>query len=257
MIDVNPSPKGKRSGTTSAIVNGLIDEALLRRRAREPERRYVGMSQLGDECTRRVYYEVTKAPRKAFSGTQLRAFEMGHLYEDRMAEWLKEAGFELLTRDPETGQQFRLSQVNGRISGGIDGGINTGPIIPNLRYPCLWENKALMGKYWREMVKNGVEGATPKYYGQINILMGYFGFLDCMFTSENKDNGDIYTEIIPYNHASAQAASDRGVRVIQAIDIQSEPGRMCSNREFYEAKMCGFIDYCFRDAAEPARRRTK
>lgn len=248
MIDVNPKPKAVRPQKPSEALNALIEAGLQRRRDRQPPRNYVGMSELGDNCLRRVYYNAVKAPRKEFSARQLRAFEVGHLYEALTAEWLREAGFTLLSQDGH-GAQFRVYQADGRLSGGIDGVLTAGPEAFNrlITYPALWENKALAAKWWKEIVRHGLQDAEPKYFGQVNVYMGYFQLQQCLFTAENKDTGEIYCEILPYSLQAAQAASDRGVEVIQAIESGTEPRRLCPTKAYFEVNMCSFADHCFRE----------
>jgi hypothetical protein len=55
------------------------------------------------------------------------SLKIGHILEDVIAVWLKNAGFDLQTHD-ESGEQFGFSQANGRIQSHVDGIINSGPI---------------------------------------------------------------------------------------------------------------------------------
>jgi hypothetical protein len=56
----------------------------------------------------------------------LRIFERGHVMEDCMVAWLRDAGFDLRTRKPD-GEQFGFSVADGRLQGHIDGVIVDGP----------------------------------------------------------------------------------------------------------------------------------
>jgi hypothetical protein len=228
------------------LINGLIDEALERERAAQPERDYIGMSELGDPCLRRVFYNAEKAPRKPFDGAKLRIFETGHVYEAMVARWLRAAGLTLHT-EGEPGWSFESTTANGHIKGHIDGFVSGGPRIPGLPYPFIWENKALGSKWWKLIVKNGLQFQEPKYYGQVQLYMGYFEVHNALFSAVNKDTEEVYWEIVPFDLAEAQRFSDRGVSVIHALDDGVPPERLCPNPTYFEAKWCGYAEHCFRD----------
>lgn len=238
-------PGGKRAPQIGELINSLIDDALERERAAQPERDYIGMSELGDECLRRVFYNAEKAPRKPFDGSKLRIFETGHVYEAMVARWLRAAGFRLaFTED----HQFEASTANGAIKGHIDGYCDDGPHCPSLLYPFIWENKALGSRWWKLIVKNGLQQAEPKYYGQCQLYIAYFEMQNALFSAVNKDTEEVYWEVVKLDLAEAQRFSDRGVAVINALGIGVPPERLCPNATFMQAKWCSFVDYCFRDA---------
>lgn len=249
MLDFNSKTQGRITAQAelSRALNGLIDRALEQERAAQPDRGYVGMSELGDPCLRRVYYNAIGAPRRPLDGAKLRIFEAGHLYESMAARWLRLAGFELVTADSQ-GRQLRVTQADGRISGGIDGLLLSGPSdLPQFFYPALWENKSLKAKWWNIFVKSGVRKAEPKYYGQVQMYMGYFNLEVCLFTAENKDTSEIYPEIIPYDRAEAQRYSDGGVAVIRAIEVGEPPPRIASSAAYFVCEWCDFRDECWRE----------
>ena len=226
-------------------LNHLIDGALEIEHAQQPERDYIGMSELGDECLRRVYYAAVKAPRKPLTGSRLRIFEAGHIYEELAASWLRRAGFELLTHDHQ-GQEFRFT--DGQISGGIDGVLIGGPDLPKLVYPALWENKSLGRKWWTGVVKIGVRLQFPKYYGQAQLYMAHAELPCCLWTAQNKDTCELYAEVIPFDLAEAQRFNDRGVEVVRAMQSGDPPARLCPNNSFFESKFCDFAEHCWKDS---------
>jgi len=232
------TPPGVSAGDQ---INVLIDAALQARRAKEPERKYIGASELGDPCLRRLYYSNTGAPRKPFDGRKLRIFRMGHQFEDMMADWLQAAGFHLVAKN-RAGRQFEFVTGNGRIKGHSDGVLVAGPNIVTLPYPALWENKALGAKYWSQLVKKGLQLYEPKYWAQVHLYMGYFELEICLFTSLNKNTGEVYHEIIRYQAAEAQRYSDVGVSLIRAIDSGRIPNRIAARPDYYTCRMCDFAE---------------
>jgi hypothetical protein len=236
--------------SVSDIVNRYITEALLRRRLEKlatEDRNYLGMSEIGDKCARRVYYYATGVQRQELTGEKLRVFEMGHQFEYMVYEWLTAAGFIIKIRNKQ-GQQFEFSTAGGRIKGHIDGAIAGGPPVQGLVYPALWENKALKAKYWNAIVKHGLDKAEPKYHAQVQQYMGYGGLTNTLFTTINKDTAEIYHCIIPYSLANAQKLSDRGVAILKSIDMKVAPPRISANMDFFICKQCEFRDHCWSSA---------
>lgn len=236
--------------SVSEFVNRHITEALARRRAEKlagEDRNYLGMSEIGDKCMRRVYYNTIGVPRAPLTGEKLRQFEMGHYFEAMVYEWLTAAGFVIKIRNSR-GEQFEFSTANRRIRGHIDGAIVAGPVIPSLMYPALWENKALKAKYWNAIVKHGLDKAEPKYHGQVQQYMAYGNLLNTLFTTINKDTAEIYHCVIPLSIPNAQKLSDRGVSILKAIDMGVPPPRVSANRDYFLCRQCDHAEHCWSTA---------
>ena len=109
MIDFNAS------ASLSGQVTALIDAGMQRARASHGARQYLGASRLGVACERALQYEYAQAPvdpGRETEGRMLRIFERGHVIEDRVADWLRAAGFDLRTRRAD-GEQFGFEAANG------------------------------------------------------------------------------------------------------------------------------------------------
>lgn len=238
-------------------LSGLLDEALVVARGSEPIRDYLGGSRLGEACERRLFYEYSNAavdPGRGFSGKTLRIFDMGHDAEERMAAYLRLAGFQLITHRPDGSQLgFAVAAdpaVHGRyrVRGHIDGVIVDGPDLSRfgVRYPCLWENKALGSKSFAKMRTGGLKVANPVYYAQVQTYMAYLD-LDAnptLWTAIDRDTGDVLPQLVPFDRKAAQEATDRGVRVISAQEAAELP-RIASERTFWVCKFCDFQDRCW------------
>lgn len=256
MIDFNsgsgsiaPSTMPKARIITGEQLTAYIDAGLQRTRTEAPERDYIGASELGDPCLRRVYLNAINAPREPFTGQKLRIFEMGHVFEDMMVGWIKRAGFVLEEIDPDTHKQWEFVTGQGLIKGHSDGILRDGPPVEGLYLPALWENKALKAKGWKEIVKHGVRKAEPKYYAQVALYLAYFKLNYCLFTAINKDTAEIYHEVIPFQLELAQYYSDRGVKLIQALRGGFMPRRIAAERTNMHCRMCDRAEYCWSVAA--------
>ena len=123
MMDFNSS------SSIAGRVTALVDAGLQQARARQSERQYLGASRLGVACERALQFEYAKAPidhGRDTPGRMLRIFERGHVMEDCMVAWLRDAGFALRTRKAD-GEQFGFSVADGRLQGHVDGVVVGGP----------------------------------------------------------------------------------------------------------------------------------
>ena len=146
MIDFNSS------SSISGQITALVDVAMQQARASQSERQYLGASRLGVACERALQFEYARASidhGRDIPGRMLRIFERGHVMEDCMVGWLRDAGFDLRTRKADA-EQFGFSVADGRLQGHVDGVVVGGP--EGFAYPALWECKCLGNKSWSDLV---------------------------------------------------------------------------------------------------------
>ena len=245
MMDFNSS------SSISGQITALVDAGMQQARARQTERQYLGASRLGVACERALQYEFAKAPidhGRGLPGRMLRIFERGHLMEDCMVAWLRDAGFDLRTRKDD-GEQFGFSAADGCMKGHVDGVIVGGP--EGFGYPALWENKCLGAKSWRDLEKNGLAVSKPVYAAQVAVYQAYLELHEhpAVFTAINADSMEIYTELVPFDPALAQRMSDRAVKVITATQAGELLPRSFTESTHFECRMCAWQDRCWRTQA--------
>ena len=248
MLDFNSS------ASFSERITSLIDDALAAEREQQTPRSYLGGSRLGVACDRALQYEYLQTPvdvGREFSGTTLRIFEAGHVYEDTAIRWLRLAGFEIHTETSQGGQ-YGFSAAGGRIQGHVDGILANGPDVIGLGYPALWECKSLNNKSWKDTVKRSLTLSKPVYAAQVALYQAYMesqvpGISQnpAVFTAINKDTAELYFELVPFNGQLAQQASDRGVRILQACDAHELLPHMANDPTHYECKFCSWQDRCW------------
>jgi hypothetical protein len=220
-------------------------------------RSYIGASRIGDECERMLAYEFHRTPKdegQEFQGKTLRVFDMGHDGEDRVASYLRQAGYTLVTHKPGGGQIGFTDAVDPatgkpRFAGHIDGVITSGPTDMGIGYPCLWENKALGDKGIKALRKRGVEKEKPVYFVQMQLYMAYLGLSDhpALFTALNRADGTLYAELVPFRADVAQAAIDKAVRVVQSARPEDLP-RVRDDATYYRCKWCSYAARCYAQA---------
>ena len=220
-----------RTHSVAAAVNDAIDAALSERHRAQPPRRYVSSSGLGRECLRQIQYDFLAVPKddgRDFEPKTLRIFEAGHTCEDVVASWLRTAGFDLRTHRQD-GRQFGFSALDGRFRGHIDGCLVAGPAP--IEFPALWESKALGAAPWKEVVKKGVVLARPIYAAQIALYQAYMELPNpALFTALNRDTFELHCELVTYDAALAQRASDRAVTIVTSSEAQELLSRAVTDR---------------------------
>lgn len=242
-----------------------LDAAMETEHQKQAPRRYIGASRLGEECERMLGYEfhlTPKDPDKHFKGKIIRVFDRGHDTEERMIAYLRTMGLTLVTAKPD-GRQIGFgiawSEERGcyAISGHCDGVITAVP--PEMTYqlglsaPALWECKALSNKSWSDTKRKGVKVSKPLYYVQMQLYMAYLELAEHpgLFTALNGDTGEVYAELVPFDRQAAQAASDRGARVVQSRSPEELP-RISNDPTNFRCKWCSYLETCHR-AAQPAQ----
>lgn len=229
-------------------VNALIDEALVARNRRQRPRDYLGGSRIGEPCARKLVYEVTHTAKdegRDFDGAILRIFDAGHQFETLSIRWLRGAGFDLRTERADGGQ-FGFEAAGGKLRGHIDGVIVAGPDV-DLRWPVLWEHKALNAKSWNDLVKRGLRVSKPVYFAQVQLYMGYLEMETALVTALNKDTEALHHEMVAFDPSSAQALSDKAVDVLRAAAAGEFPPRIAAARDFYLCRMCAYAGRCWED----------
>jgi hypothetical protein len=242
MIDFNSS------SSLSGQITALVDAGMQQARDNQSVRQYLGASRLGVACERALQFEYAKAPidpGRDIPGRMLRIFERGHVMENCMVAWLRDAGFNLRTTAAD-GEQFGFSELDGCLQGHVDGVIVGGP--KGFAYPALWENKCLGNKSWRDLDKHKLTVSKPVYAAQVAIYQAYLELHEhpAIFTALNADTMEIYTELVPFDPALAQRMSDRAVKVITATQTGELLPRSFNDPSHFECRMCAWQDRCWR-----------
>lgn len=237
-------PETPTDPIVEAVVS-LMDAAHQAKNSSQPARQYLGASAVGNECERQLAYSFHMTPKDegaGFRGNTLRMFDMGHDGEDRMAQYVKLAGFELQTHTEE-GRQIGMSDAEGKFKGHLDGVIHAGPAIDGLKYPMLWENKALGSKTFADFKKNGLKSFKPTYYAQVQIYMGYHDLASCLFTALNRDSGEVWVEVVKFNARDCQEYIDKAVRIVKST-VPDEMGKAGRGADDFKCKFCDYKKRC-------------
>lgn len=254
-MDFAPKP----SAAFSANFEAIIDRAMEAKQQAETPRNYLGASRIGEDCLRKLGYEYAKAPKdegREFKGKTLRVFKRGHNGEADMIDWMRLAGFTLVTEKADGGQigfAIAWDEERGcyRIAGNCDGVITAAPYDAGLVCPSLWENKVLSDKSWNDTVKKGVRASKPVYFAQMQLYMAYLDLTanPGLFTALNGNTGEIYAEKVPFDREAAQRESDKGAKVVMASSPEELP-RIAREPTDFRCKFCDYQNRCWAQALQ-------
>lgn len=222
-----PQPKNT---TLSAI-----DKAIEERAESHASRSYMGLSGIGEECDRKLWYSYHQ-PRKTTDARVNRIFDTGNMFEDLVIKWLKEAGFKIY--EPPKGEQFGGSDemLAWHIDGVIEG-------LPESSKPHLLEIKSAKDSSFKKFQKEGCEKANINYFVQCLTYMEKEGLERALFIVVNKDTQELYMERIKASKMEARGYIERA-RDIAKSEI--EPSRKYKNSAFFKCKFCDWREECWK-----------
>ncbi|SFJ71997.1 hypothetical protein [Bradyrhizobium sp. Gha] len=220
----------------SQLINELIERA---EPPSENYRHYLGASAIGSECLRKVQYDWMCDP--VFPARIKDIFARGHFFEEATRQHLVAAGFKFAPAD-----RLEFVAADGQFRGHADGIMISGPGLPNIQYPCVWEHKCLKAKSWRAIELDGLIGLHEIYAAQVAIYQAYF---DCtnpaLFSVVNADTCERLHFLVPFNSQLAQAMSDRAVMVIEATRAGELLPRITGDPDDWRCRMCSHRVRCW------------
>jgi hypothetical protein len=166
----------------------------------------------------------------------------GHFFEKRSRDHLVAAGFQFAS--PE---RLRFTAVDGLFRGHADGILVSGPQLPALRYPALWENKCVNAKGWKAIERNGLTGLYAIYAAQIALYQAYLEVTNPALCSVVcADTCERLHFLVSFDAQLAQEMSDRAVAVIEATRAGELLPRITEDPGNWICKMCSHRERCWR-----------
>jgi hypothetical protein len=208
-------PPSRFIGPMLSSVGDQMHAAYARRAAEAPacsdddwRRDHLGASVLGHECDRFLWLSFRWAVAEQKKGQTLRLLERGKREELWVLEDLQRIGVRVV--DTQKRVQW------GHVGGSCDAILLGVPEAPDV--PHLGEIKTSNGKQFAKLVEQGVKRAKPEHYVQMQVYMHGLGLQWALYLSVCKDNDEIHAERVPYSAKEAQAAIDRGGRIVAMED---------------------------------------
>lgn len=220
-------------------------------------RPYLGMSSIGTDCERKLWYGLHWVVKKETSARTNRIFSDGHNAEAGIISDLKRIGYEVYRICPITGDEIEMTGEVGEEQeemigfGGHAKGHNDGRVrgvIESPKTPHLLEMKTANDKSFKDTQSKGVQRAKPVYYAQCQRYMHDLKLTRTLFVMKNKNDSSYYIERIKYDRDFALDL----IRKEREIIISDAPPTKRFNDTWYECKWCDDKDVCH-DGKEPEK----
>lgn len=249
----------------------------------------VSPSSLGDECVARQWFKFRWATSIQKPGRINRLFKRGNGREDYFTALLRREGWkvrdyakrlcyhaesdsyiaqpwelsvepplddvseipwhiaEAFRRDKWLLQQYKVTDFDGHMSGYFDGqGMH--PDYTDNQWIML-EYKTYSTKRFVALCKAGVQKNDYEYYVQVQLGLKKLNLPWCLFLAENKNDDDIYPEVILRDEATA----DRHLTTAHTIiTSKARPARFAQTPAHHVCKTCDYVGVCHKNET-PAR----
>lgn len=207
-------------------------ETLIENKRVYPElpRPYLGLSMLGHECPRYLWYYLHWAFMRTVSPRMKRIFERGDLEEARVIRDLRDANCYVQS------QQDALEFIDNYSKGHCDGVVN----IPSEGLHVL-EIKTMKQSDFTKLRKSNIEAAKPVYYAQAMLYMHILKLEKALFVVTNKDTEERYYEVINYDETISNFLLSRAIDIIKS---EIPPARINDNPSWFACKFCDAIEVC-------------
>ncbi len=233
------------------------DRALEKRQERRG-RPYLGMSAIGAECPRQLWYGFRWAQAQSFGAATLKRFEDGHATEAVAIARLRGVEGLELHDVAEDGRQFGFTDLGEHFRGHMDG-----VVLGLLQAPKTWhvlEIKATAEKKLAELrkaietrgEKHALRAWNPVYYAQAVLYMDYAG-LDRHYlvacSPGARDWHSVRTDADPAEALLLKAKAER-------IIFSDRPPARAGRPETLICRWCDYANICHEGASAERNCRT-
>lgn len=205
-------------------------------------RDWLGASEVGEKCVRRLYYSFRWCGAERFDGRMLRLFARGHREEPELRRLLTGAGFTFVV--PQSKHEFGFSDISGHFRGTAD---DVG-FPPGEDDPVLFEYKTYAEKRFLDLKRLGVKENDPKYYSQAIVYLGELSLTKCLFCAVNKNSDELYFQWIDFDPVHFNACLNKAEAVINAT---TPPERISNNKDTFTCRYCPFNQICHENSSLP------
>ena len=228
-----------------------VDQAIESGQDQAPGRAHLGASIIGRECSRELWYTFRWVAKKLHHARILRLFSRGQDEEERFNAYLQQGGLTVWDVDPETGEQWRISDVHGHFGGSLDGvvlGLQEAPEEAHVS-----EQKTHNTKSFDAVARRGVLASKPEHFAQMQIYMHKMDLKWALYQAVNKDNDALYFERIEYDQNAAEQLLRKAKNIIAS---EGPLERISQDPTWYKCKFCDYSPICHGNETPAANCRT-
>lgn len=216
-------------------------EAIYSNRQRPADYPTLRCSKIGEPCERSLWYDLRwTTTLQRHEGRMERLFQTGHREEKRMIEDLRAIGCKVHDFDMATGKQWRVSFIDGMLTGSADGVVEGVPGAE--KTPHLLECKTHNDKSFQDWKRQGVEKSKPMHFFQMQIYMHGLKLDRALYLSHNKNTDQVDAERVKYDRNVALAILQKAQRIISA-ERPPEKNESFACRWCRHNKPCGAMEW--------------
>lgn len=214
----------------------------------EQSRHYLGASEIGDECYRKLFYSFRGVAKRIISISGIKAIQDGYQQEETTIKRLRALKNIELHNDDGNGNQLGFELLLSHFRGHVDGIIKG--LLQSPKTYHIFEHKAINEKRFNELNKSiqekGEKGALRNfdiiYFSQAQIYMHAFQ-LERHYLVASLPGGRGHTSCrTDYDKKYAEGIIEKAKIII--FDNWTIPARLSDKREFYKCKFCAFQKVC-------------
>lgn len=206
----------------------------LERKFEEPLRPYLGLSEIGHECERFLWYSFRWCFKNILTERRKRVMRRGRDEEGRIVNNLKKEHITVYA------DQLEISLFDGHVKGHIDGVCID---VLNGYKSYLLEMKLLAEKYFKKYEQSGVQVTNIQYYAQMQTYMHQLKLPKALFIVVNKNDDNEYREFVDLDTKYAESMFDKARYIISSGKIPER--RPEFSRTHFKCKYwCSAYDIC-------------
>ena len=181
-------------------------------------RYYLGVSQIGSENDRMLWFNFRWCMPVDIGPRVSRLLDLGNVVEDHLIDKMRQIEGAKIYDKTKDGKQFEANALGGHVSGHIDGLAKNLPgLDPKETY--LLEFKTANDKRFNELKKLDSYCAwSQEYKAQVHLYMGMFKLKKCIAIVYNKNNSDLYTEVIDFDEELYDMFMDKAKRIVESAE---------------------------------------
>lgn len=139
-------------------------------------------------------------------------------------------------------QQWGFKEHGGHYAGSCDGKVKFPKSMAGA--PAGWgllEFKTHNTKSFVHLKEKGVLTSKPSHYVQSQCYMHELGLPWALYMAVNKNDDDLYTEVLYYKPEIGEQYKQRALSIIDAKDA---PARLSNDPSWFECKFCDYREVC-------------
>ena len=194
------------------IVHELLDQVELDEE--QYQRFYLGISGIGNPNQRLVWMRYRWLMPNDWEPRVLRLLDLGNVVEDDLIKKLRKIPGASIYDVDKNGKQFETKALGGHVKGHIDGVASNLPGLDQDN-PYLLEFKTANDNRFKNLNKIGSYCEwSDEYAAQLHLYMGFFKFKHAIAIVYNKNNSDLYTEIVEFDKDLFDALIEKAKNVL-------------------------------------------